>query len=941
MRITPSLVEAYLKCPMKCFLSSVGETGSESSYDRWVRTENDAYRHVQEKRLVDEAHTGECLIRPRGIKSMRSAKWHLALDVTLRQKNMESDIHAVKKTLSGGKNPSAHYIPFRFFFANRLTRNDKLLLAFDALLLAGHLGFPIAQGEIIHGDHHTPVRVKTTELMKEVRRTVGKMDGFLSSGTRPDFFLNRHCGECEYRTRCNQEAVEKDDLSLLAGMTEKERKTLNSRGIFTVTHLSYAFRPRRRSKQHRDRREKYHNSLKALAIREQKVHVVGSDELRIEGTPVYVDVEANTDLGFYYLIGILIRIDHELVQHSLWADAQGDEERIWRDFINIISKLHDPVIIHYGSFETDFLKTMRHRYGGPDEESAAGKAMDNAINILSLIFAKVYFPTYSNGLKDIGRYLGFGWSEENPSGLKTILWRSEWEKAREPSLKERLITYNAEDCEALRGTTEFVRAILAPGNKPTRNQEHVVQADTLPRRSWHKWRKTQYAMPALDEIGKAAYWDYQQEKIILRFNQHLKKVKRATARHSGSKHRVNKVIQLSRPDVCIRCGRPKPYQHCRYSKEVIDINFGRSGIKRWITTYIAYRYQCPACRAVFTNCDRPWEREKYGRNLLLLCAYLNIDLRIPQKRITVLLKEIFGFDFSNSITNRSIEKTAALYKPTYERLLDKVTNGKLIHADETTLNLEGKTGYVWVFASLEDVVYIYAPSREGDLAQKLLKDFKGVLVTDFYTAYESIPCPQQKCLLHLIRDLNDELMKEPFNEEMKGLVADFADLLKPMVQTVSRFGLKARFLKKHKKCVERFFKNLSRRTYHTETAVRCKARFEKNRSTLFTFLDYDGVPWNNNNAEHAIKAMALLRRNLGGLTTERAIGDYLVLLSVCETCRFKGVSFLDFLRSGEEGIDAYVHSQTWRGKKAENTKWNSLHLMQPPSPFSRNELAET
>ena len=45
-------------------------------------------------------------------------------------------------------------------------------------------------------------------------------------------------------TRCRQKAEEKDDLSLLSGMTEKERRNLHDKGIFTVTQLSYTFRPR-------------------------------------------------------------------------------------------------------------------------------------------------------------------------------------------------------------------------------------------------------------------------------------------------------------------------------------------------------------------------------------------------------------------------------------------------------------------------------------------------------------------------------------------------------------------------------------------------------------------------------------------------------------------------------------------------------------------------
>jgi hypothetical protein len=39
MPITSDLFEAYLKCPTKCFLRSLGETGTNNSYANWVRTQ--------------------------------------------------------------------------------------------------------------------------------------------------------------------------------------------------------------------------------------------------------------------------------------------------------------------------------------------------------------------------------------------------------------------------------------------------------------------------------------------------------------------------------------------------------------------------------------------------------------------------------------------------------------------------------------------------------------------------------------------------------------------------------------------------------------------------------------------------------------------------------------------------------------------------------------
>ena len=179
-------------------------------------------------------------------------------------------------------------------------------------------------------------------------------------------------------------------------------------------------------------------------------------------------------------------------------------------------------------------------------------------------------------------------------------------------------------------------------------------------------------------------------------------------------------------------------------------------------------------------------------------------------------------------------------------------------------------------------------------------------MSDFYSAYDSINCPQQKCLIHLIRDLNGDIYLEPFNKEMREVAQNFAAILKPIIETIDRFGLKARFLRKHKLAVERFYDALIGRKYNTEIAQKSQERFKRNRVKLFTFLDYDNVPWNNNNAEHAIKAFADLRTVIDGPTTERGIRDYLTLFSIYQTCVYRGVDFFEFLRSGEKRIDGYA-----------------------------------
>jgi hypothetical protein len=219
---------------------------------------------------------------------------------------------------------------------------------------------------------------------------------------------------------------------------------------------------------------------------------------------------------------------------------------------------------------------------------------------------------------------------------------------------------------------------------------------------------------------------------------------------------------------------------------------------------------------------------------------------------------------------------------------------------------------------MEEVAYLYTPTREGGTIQAMLRDFKGVLVSDFYAAYDAIDCPQQKCLIHFIRDLNDDLLKHPFDDGLKRLAMEFTGLLKLIVDTVDQRGLKKRFLSKHRVFVDRFYKRLSSEVGLSEAATKIVERLHKNRNTMFTFLDFDDIPWNNNNAEHAIKAFASLRRVIEGPTTEKGLRDYLVLLSICETCKYKNIDFLDFLRSGSKDVVEFAISRSKRRPQETN-----------------------
>jgi predicted RecB family nuclease len=427
-----------------------------------------------------------------------------------------------------------------------------LLLAFDALVLTQALRRDIIAGKIIHGGTNAVLRVKLLPLMNEARKQIKR----ISAASSPvDLVLNRHCGECEYQARCRTQAKEKEELTLLGGMSGNERKKLHERGIFTVTQLSHTFRPRRRHRGMLGRREKYHHSLRALAIRETRMHTVDLSELKFDGTPVYLDVEGLPDRNFFYLIGVSVRTREGAVQHSFWADHEGDENRIWKELLALLTRIPNAHIISYGSYETAFLKRMRERYGGPHKGSGATAAISKATNLLPHVYARIYFPTFSNSLKDVAGYLGFQWSGRISSGLGAIVTRHRWEASGDDAYKQALIDYNQQDCEALElVTNRLVGLQRAAAGGGSSSQSEVVRISDIKSGNPYQFKRNEFVFPEMEDVNKAAYWHYERDRVYVKTPQHEAYVGSQTKPHQfSSTQHVNRIsATIALPNVQVQ-----------------------------------------------------------------------------------------------------------------------------------------------------------------------------------------------------------------------------------------------------------------------------------------------------------------------------------------------------------------------------------------------------
>ena len=374
----------------------------------------------------------------------------------------------------------------------------------------------------------------------EAKRNLNELKTILNGETKPLLFQKNHCKICEFQVVCKKELIEKDSLGLLSRMNEKDILRYNNKGIFTVKQLSYTFRSRKRNKRVKTKNHQYYHPLQALAIRDQNVYVYDKIDLPDTKTKVFIDMEGNSTGSFIYLIGILLIENNEEKKYSLWADSIDEENEIFTKFIEILSELDEPHIFYFGNYDSKVFKRILKLNS---ENNKIENIINNSTNILSLIYANLYFPTYSNGLKDIGRYLGYNWSSPNSSGIQSIVWRKKWEKNNDVTIKEKLINYNYEDCFALKRVTDFIYEIFDKKvtEKTNKRTQTIAFVDEIKANDDEKLRfkNLEAVTKDIEVINKCAYFEYQRNKIFFRTNKNIKKIVKESVREIFQIHLTN------------------------------------------------------------------------------------------------------------------------------------------------------------------------------------------------------------------------------------------------------------------------------------------------------------------------------------------------------------------------------------------------------------------
>jgi len=930
-----NVVEGYFKCKFKSHLYFIGEKGIRTDYEELIIETRAQLKLKTIHRLAQSNSESAFACDVTLTHKLLQQGAEYIFNGTASYSNLSLLFDGLKKVGSSSKITKNHYIPILISETENLDSDDKHLLSLYGLVLSDIQSATVREGLFIHGRTLKNTVVKINPSDRITSRILQEINDIQNNTYLPQLILNNHCQVCEFRHRCIQQATSEDNLSLLHGMTEKQIAKYNRRGILTVSQLSYIYRARR--KPTRDITPHHDFTLQALALRDGRVIIKESPSLVREPVSIYLDIEGLPERHFEYLVGALICTHNSETYYPFWANDQSQETEIFTSFLNMLRAFDKFHIFHYGAYEINFIKRIREKI---PEDPIIDKILCNSTNVLSKIYGRLYFPTFSNSLKHLARLLGFAWSDEQASGINSIVWRHDWEKTNKKDAKERIITYNKDDCAALKVITNFIYSISDKSHlsnvieKGNSSLEVSYICDIHPKFNRPDWGKVEFATADFEFINTRSYFDYQREKIYIRTNENIALQHEKNIR-PPRRIKATKQTELTCSS-CPTCGCSDIIKIMKVGggigrRKCLDLEITDEYVKRVVDEFSSYEYRCNKCNKEF-YAEQYTKMHKYGHSLKSWAMYEYVAHRMSLKSLEGTFRELFNLPVCFRHIHVIKRITANYYSATIEGIRRSLVAGSIIHADETQIHFQkGKKGYVWTFTNLEEVFFVYTESREGSFLKDLFAGFSGVLISDFYAVYDWPNCAQQKCLIHLIRDLNGELLKNPFDEEYKNIVAEFGFLLRNIIATVDEYGLKRRYLKKHLPEVSKYMFSLEKKCYRSVIAQSVQERIIKNKDKLFTFLRYDGVPWNNNNAEHAIKRFAHYREITDGHLTANGLADYLVLLSIGQTCEYKGISFLKFLLSGETDICNYIEQS---GKNVHTEKSDASLLEQ--TFFNRN-----
>lgn len=359
--------------------------------------------------------------------------------------------------------------------------------------------------------------------------------------------------------------------------------------------------------------------------------------------------------------------------------------------------------------------------------------------------------------------------------------------------------------------------------------------------------------------------------------------------------------------VCPDCGGKhlgKPI--VAYTRQVIDL----PAVSYTVTEHVLCKRWCYKCKKTFVpSVDLStvaFGKKRIGINLASTIVTMRDRLRLPIRAIQTYLAIFCQLKLSRGEIVGLLQSASKVGQPKYENLLAQVRGSPVVNADETGGRQNGINGYFWSLSTPTAHVLLYRRSRGSQVVEEVVgkesEKFSGVLVSDFYAAYNTYSGFHQRCWVHFLRDIHELKMQNlrhpPLNKWARNIQALYEEARAypgpnpnwPVgLIAQERIRIQHQFEQRLKALCEPYL------TKDCPMSTLC-GRAITFLPEMFTFIRFEGVPSHNNSAERILRHTVVARKIQGGTRSAKGSETKAILTSLFDTWQLQDKNPLEQCR---------------------------------------------
>lgn len=340
-------------------------------------------------------------------------------------------------------------------------------------------------------------------------------------------------------------------------------------------------------------------------------------------------------------------------------------------------------------------------------------------------------------------------------------------------------------------------------------------------------------------------------------------------------------------------------QRRRYIEDIPEISVE-------VTEHIINRYYCSHCKKIVAQkVLESLPGSTIGIRALILSAYWHYALGITISHIIEVFNTHLHFPLTAGGLLQMWRRLSCILRSVYSEIGEQIKRKGKLHADETGWRVNGQTHWLWSFSDDQNSYYKIERCRGSPVILEFLgEDYDGVLISDFYSAYNKVKnAERQVCLSHLFRELGS-IDKRNKSEQWKYFHSQIKGLLKEgLLLGEKRKGLSEDEFVKQKGLLWDRLDEIIRQDYQDVDCRRLVKRLCRHRNDLFRFLEYLDLPSDNNQAEREIRPAVIMRKNSNGNRSQNKAETQAILMSIFRTLKRRNLSPLETLH---EMIKRYI-----------------------------------